>query len=259
VDSIIALVPEASKMDLDNITYILLRAEYESAKSLVDAYIANKNPAHRNKFRYIFLRMKDKIASEVVDRLEYCEPIVVRDLLNILKESAPEKAHLVTKKLMSHKNAQVRWVALEKFEPGTEVERTDVFKIFKKEKNKEVKKKAASLLLKTKNSEIIKKLFNYTGRNIFHRKFLIQLVELCGHVRAQESLCHLKRIFQKKALFNSKRRDDLRVATVTSLARLQIDEAIELVRSGFHDKSKRVRERAEIIIKLNENMEQKIK
>ncbi len=254
VDSIIALIPEASKMDLDNITYILLKSEYESAKSLVDAYIVNKNPAHRNKFRYIFLQMREKIATEVVDRLEYCEPVVVRDLLNILKESAPEKAHLVTKKLMSHKNAQVRWVALEKFEPGTEIERTDVFKIFKKEKNKEVKKKAASLLLKTKNPEIIKKLFDYTSRNIFHHKFLIQLVELCGHVRAQESLLHLKKIYQKKALFNSKRRDDLRVATVTSLSRLQIDEATELVRSGFHDKSKRVKERVEIIIKLNENM-----
>jgi HEAT repeat protein len=155
---------------------------------------------------------------------------------------------------MSHKNAQVRWVALEKFEPCTEIERTDVFRIFKKERNKEVKKKAASLLLKTKNPEIIKKLFNCTSRNIFQHKFLIQLVELCGHVRAQESLLHLKKIFQKKALFNSKGRDDLRVATVTSLARLQIDEAIELVQRGFHDKSKRVKERAEIIIKLNENI-----
>ena len=57
IDSIIALIPDASKTDLDNIGYILTKAEYESAKPLIDAYIANKNPAHRNKFRYIFLKM----------------------------------------------------------------------------------------------------------------------------------------------------------------------------------------------------------
>jgi hypothetical protein len=71
VDSIIALIPDASKIDLDNISYILTKAQSESAKFLVDAYIVNKNPAHRNKFKYIFLQMKNEIANEVVDRLEY--------------------------------------------------------------------------------------------------------------------------------------------------------------------------------------------
>ena len=219
----------------------------------------NKNPAHRNKFKYIFLQMKNEIANEVVDRLEYCEPTVVRDLLNILKESASEKAHLVTKKLMSHKNAQVRWVALEKFEPRSETERNDILKIFKKEKNKEVKKKAASVLLRTKNAETIDRLFHYTSRNIFRRKFLIQLVELCGHIRAQESFAHLKRLLQSRALFHSKTRDDMRIATVTSLARLQNKEAADLVMSALQDKRKRVRERVEILLKLDESIKSETK
>ena len=78
----------------------------------------------------------------------------------------------------------------------------------------------------------------------------MQLIELCGHTRSQESFPHLKRLFLKKALFNTKQRDDMRVSAITSLSRLQTKESMQLVEKGLYDRSKRVREISEITMKL---------
>jgi hypothetical protein len=218
----------------------------------VDAFIADKIPAHRNKFMFIFLKMKRRISNEVVDRLAYCEPVVVRDLFTILNRCAPNKAHLVAKKLIDHKDVQIRWVALEEFKPRTKEETLPIFAIFNTEKNSAVKKRAATVLLKTRHSEIIDRLFSLTERGLFKRRFLTQLVELCGVMRVQESFLQMKRIFSKRVLFNTRKRDDLRVATITSLVRLQTDEAMELVKRGLSDRSRRVRHMSELVLQLDE-------
>jgi len=250
VNGIISMIPEASKKDLDDIGYILRKAGSRSPKLLVNAFLEDKNPAHRDKFRLIFFMMKDAISNEVVERFEYCEPYHVRDLLLILKECTPGKAHLMSKKLMSYKNAQIRLEALEGFIPKNQREMYSVFKLFKNEKNMGVKKKAAIVLLNTKNKELINKIFKYTRSSFLRRKFLLQLIDLCGQLRVQESFMHLRNIFLKWSIFNTRKRDDLRVSVLTSLARLHSDEAMKLVKNGLHDRSKRVREMSEIVMEL---------
>jgi hypothetical protein len=250
--NIILLIPESSKSELENIAYTLIKSTINVAKLLLDAFIMDKNPAHRNKFIFVFHKMKTQISKEIINRLEYSPPHIIRDLFHVLKECDSKKAHLVAKKLMRHKSAQIRWEALEKFEPWTGNEIYAVFLIYKKEKNHEVKKKAAIVLLKTKNTEIIDSLFKYTKMNIFNRKFLIKIVELCGHLRVQESYEHLRKIFLKKTFINTKRKDELRVAALSSLARLESKESMKLVKDGSRDRSKRVREMSEILMKLNE-------
>ncbi|MGB3114311.1 MAG: hypothetical protein WBC00_06810, partial [Candidatus Omnitrophota bacterium] len=163
-DKIVSFIPEASRDDLENITYMLTSAEEASAPLLVDAFVADKNPAHRNNFKIVFSKIKDQIVQETLDRLEYCDPAVVRDLFEILKEFDPEKTQLVAKKLLAHSNAQIRWEALEVYNPATEEEIENIFTIFKKDKNAEVRKKVAAVILKSRNEEAIGNLFGHVER-----------------------------------------------------------------------------------------------
>jgi hypothetical protein len=252
VDAIISLIPGAGQKDLEDIIYTLIRSQAQCAGLLVDAYIAEKNPAFRNKFRFIFLKIRNEIAREAVNRMEECDSSVVKDLFQILLDCAPPKAHLAAKKLIRHKNAQIRWQALEVFEPANGEEMLDVYKIYKKEKNKGVKKKAATVLLRSRNSDVINRLFTHASWSRFRHKDLLELVELCGNVRVQEAFIHLKRIFFKRGLIASKRRDDLRVAVITSAGRLQSADALTFVQNAIHDGRKRVREMAEIVLQLEE-------
>ena len=252
IQILIGIVPEATQKGLEDIIYTLLRSESDSAKQLVDAFMSEKNTVHRNKFWFIFGRMRIEIAKEVVNRLEYCDSATVKDLFQILKECDPRKTQLAAKKLIGHKNAQIRWEALEVLEPKTEDEMGMVFKIYRKEKNASVKKKAASVLLRTENPDEIRRLFKHAGGGLFRRRTIFELVELCGNVQCQSSLVHLERIFNKRALFNTKRKDDLRIAAVTSASRLKTESAKKLVESGLNDKNPRVRETCEIILKLDE-------
>lgn len=252
IDNIISIIPEASQKDLEDIVYTLIRSESDCAKNLVDSFIVEKNPAHRHKFWFIFSMMKTEVTREVVNRLEYGEPNAVKDLFLILKECDPKKTHLAARKLIGHQNAQIRWEALDAFEPRTADELGLVFKIFKKEKNRAVKKKATAVLLRSGHSETIHKVFQECEGGLFRRSNLFDLVELCGQMRVQASFPHLKRLFEKRALFNTKRRDTLRAAVLTSAARLKTEDSLRLVRLGLEDRSRLLRETSEIILKLNE-------
>jgi len=252
MDGIISLIPSSTTKELDDIVYTLVQSQADCAKYLVDAFIAEKNPAHRNKYWFVITRMKTEISKEVVNRLEYAEAPTVKDLFLILKECSPSKAHLAAKKLIAHKNAQIRWFALEVFDPKTQEEINAVFKIYKKEKNKGVKKKAATVLLKTNNQTIIDKLFRHAQGGFFRQRLLVELVELCGHNRIQESFPYMEKLFFKRVLFPSKKTEDLRAAIMTSASRLQSPAAMKLVKCGLKDKSKKVRETSEIIMKLGE-------
>ena len=63
---------------------------------------------------------------------------------------------------------------------------------------------------------------------------------------------HLQRLYQKPPLFYFGNREDLRSALITSAGRLKTADALELVRLGLKDRSRRVRETSEIILKLDE-------
>jgi hypothetical protein len=58
-------------------------------------------------------------------------------------------------------------------------------------------------------------------------------------------------LFFKRALFNTKRRDDLRTTIITSAARIKTEEAFSLIKSGLNDRSKSIRETSEIVLKLD--------
>ncbi|MFC1548611.1 HEAT repeat domain-containing protein [Candidatus Omnitrophota bacterium] len=249
-DSLISFIPEADTYDLENIVDILVKSKTDSARLLVDAYVLERNPAHINKFRFVISKMQDEVVKETIDRIEYGEPLVVRNLFKILTEYASDKEHLVSKKLISHKDPQIRLEALEVFNPEPDGEMGDLFTAFKKEKNEEVQKKIASVLIRTKNEKAIGNLFKYVQRNWFKRKFLVKLIELCGLMRSEETFSHLKRLFYKKCWFTTKRWEDVKVTTVTSLGRIGTPEAQEIIDDGLKDKNKRVREMCEIIVKL---------
>ena len=122
--------------------------------------------------------------------------------------------------------------------------------MIRKEKDIEIRKKAAAILMKTNDKDIINRLFLYAERTLFKRDFLLKLVELSGYVKSRESFPHLKKLFLHKPLFYTKKRDDLRIAVATSLGRLRTEEAMELVRQGMEDERENVKKMCDIIFKL---------
>lgn len=253
IDSIISMIPEASSKSLDDISDILARAGSRAASPLVDAYLTEKNPAQRNKFRIIFSKCREMIVGEVLNRLEYVDIGGARDLLGMLKEYDPDKANLASKRLLWSKDPRLRWEGLEAFRPQTQEDRATLFLMFRKEKDKEVSKKAVLVLLETRETETVKRLFEYTEKNFFRKAFLPNLIEACGRIRCHEAFPQLKRILRKRALFNTAARDNLRVAVVTTLGRLRTPEAMELVKEGAADRSPKVRKICEILVKLDES------
>jgi len=255
LDNIISFIPEAQTQDLENIIDILTKSQKSSVGNvvapLVDAFIEEKNPAYKNKYRVVLSKLKKEVTEEVLDRLEYSEPYAIRDLFRILKETDREKAHLVAKKLIVHSNPQVRWEGLNDFELRNEEEKEVIINIFEKEKVDEVRRKAATVLLSIDDPALVDRLFVATKKKMFNAPQLFMLVELCGHLKLMHSFDYLKAVFNKKGFFGTKKRDELRNAALTSLGRLHTDEAMGLVKKAVGDKRESVRNFAEILVKLD--------
>ncbi|MCK4462908.1 MAG: hypothetical protein KAU58_01195 [Candidatus Omnitrophica bacterium] len=257
IEKIISFIPEKDNKGLEEIVYILSKTKNNSADSLIDMFVSEKDPLRRYKFRSVISMMKGDISQEIARKMEDCHSSAARDLFEILKGTDPEKARLIAKRLIWHKDTQMRLEALEWFDPKTQDEKNSIFEIFKKEKNKEIQNKTLITLIKTKDKTIIDKLFKYTERSFFKSEFLLKLVELCGQLKMQETLPHLKRVLLKRLLFNTKKTDELRVASAVSLRQIGTAEAMELIKKGLNDKREPVRRTCNIIMELKRNEKEK--
>ncbi|MBN1782136.1 hypothetical protein JW948_13470 [bacterium] len=249
---LISMLPQADNRVLRNVAYILRKAEPQSVKLLVDTYLEEKNPANRSKYRMLFGPLKRGIVKEVIDRFENTEPHLAKDLFQILRTCSEKKAHLIAKRLMNHSNPQIRWESYRDFQPENDEEMNDIYRHFIKEKHEAVKKQAALVLLETGDEELTARLFKYSQSGFIKPRFLQQIVELCGNVKSSAPYEYLVKIFEHKGFFNTARRDRLRCAAITSIARLHTKEAMHLVQEGLNDKSKRVRETCRLLLELKD-------
>ncbi|MFC1569939.1 hypothetical protein ACFL4L_06855 [bacterium] len=252
IHHLISLIPQAENKVIKNIAYILRKVESQASKMLIEAFLEEKNAAYRSKYRMLFPTLRRGLVKEVIDRFEYCEPHLAKDLFDIIRVCSQKKAHLVAKRMMIHSNAQVRWEAFKGFKPNNSEEIEEVFEYFRKEKHQAVKKQAAFILLGTNDEDIVSRLFKYSQGGFFRPRFLLQLVELCGNVRSELSYEYLTKIYYKKTFIYTGPHDRLRAAAITSLARLQTEKATEIVKSGLKDKSKRIRETSRLLMELKE-------
>jgi hypothetical protein len=154
---------------------------------------------------------------------------------------------------MKSPREEIRLEVLKQFEPEKEEELNKVYEMLTKEKKNSVKKEALTILIRTKNREIIDKVFACATKNLLGHDTLVKLVELCGQLKIKESVPYLKKIFLTKPLFQSKKSDELRVASAVSLRQLETEDAIEVVKSGLKDRRKKVRDMCRLIMELKEH------
>jgi hypothetical protein len=248
---IISFIPYIDDQDRrEDIVYVLKNAKGVSEGLMMDAFILERDQYYRDKLSAVFSKMSGAVPDEIERRIEDCEPQVARDLFNVLKASDPHKAHAVTKRLMAHRNMNMRMAALEAFHPRTEQEKEEIFKVFSKEKNPTAREKAMTALLRIEDKDVIDKLFKCAGRSFAGKDLLLKLVELCGQMKARESFLYLKNIFLKQPLFATKKNDELRVASAVSLRQLGGQEAMEVIKRGLNDKSGAVKRMCNIILEL---------
>jgi hypothetical protein len=246
----ISFIPEVDGEGLEDIVYVLKNTKGTSIGLLMDAFVLEKDQSRRDRLSAVLSRMKKDASGEIERRIEYCEPPMARDLFKVLKESDPEKAHMLTESLLGHKNHKMRIAALEAFDPGTEKEKDDIYNIFRKEKNRAIQDKAMAVLLRTQDKKVVEKLFRSTQMNLLKQNPILKLVELCGQLKVRESMPYLKRIFLRRSIFYTKKNDELRVASAVSLRQLGTTEAMELIEKGLNDRSNAVRRMCNIILEL---------
>ncbi len=245
IDKLISFIPGSDRKALDDIAYALINAKEYPAGRLLDIFTKEGDSANRDKFGYVLSRFDGKIAKEIVSRIDAAVSSslfpIVNELYEILKITDPREARIMARKLIKNKNIQIRSWALEEFSPDSVEGKNIMFEIFEKENNSEIKKKLLVALIKTKDGEIAKKLFERLGKGFFKNKFLLDLIVLCGTFKVEGSLVYLKRMLERRPFIKTKAVRALRVESVLSLARIGTPEAMESIRKSADDPDKPVR------------------
>ena len=250
VNTIISFVPDSDIKSLEDVVFILLNVGESATEHLLDVFFLEKNMLRRNKIGFVLSEMKGLASDKILERLKGTEPPLSGELFGILKKHDPEKARLFAKEAFTHKDVNMRLQALDGFHPTTAEEKNEIFNVFRKEKNKDVRDKAMTILLKTEDEDTINRLFRVAERKFFNHELLLKMVKASGEIGSQGAYKHIERAFRRKSLFD--KGDDLRIAAAASLGKLRTDEAMELIEKGLTDRSERVRNMCEIIMKLEE-------
>lgn len=215
IERIISFIPEINSDVLEDIGYILSKAQTTSLDLLLDAFLKDKSPYSRRKFNSVLAKMGAGVIENINSRLNNTkDSSVIKDLLEFSRFIDPNI----------------------------------ILKIFKREKDESVKTMAMRILVNTKDNNILKEVFEYVDKSFLRRKYLLKFVKLCGDFKISESVPFIKRVLEKKGVLNIPNRDELRVAAAVSLGQIGGDEALHLIKQRLDDKRARVRRICQMIV-----------
>ncbi len=230
IQEIISYIPD-SNHDLHHIIYILKNLKEQSASLLISAYLKRPGSVDMVKFKKVFSVMKREIITEISKRLKSPNTYEIKVLFPLLKQYAPERARKIARDVIDSSNKQILLPILDNYAPQSREEVNKIYHIYLKSSNNEIKSKAAALLLKTRNKEIIETLFRKAGKSLFKKSFTVDLVKLCGDVKVKETFPLLKGIFISRPVFSTRKKDKLRLTAAISLLKLQSADGYKLIKS----------------------------
>jgi len=234
IREIISYIPD-SNHDLHHITYILENLKEQSVPLLISAYLKRPGSVDIVKFKKVFTVMKREIITEISKRLKSPNTYEIKVLFPLLKQYAPVKARKIARYMIDSSDKQILLPILDNYDPQSREEVNKIFNIYFKSSNNEIKSKAAVLLLKTRNREIIEILFRKSGNSFFKKSFTVDLVRLCGDIKVKESFPLIREIFIKRSIFSTRKKDKLRLTAAISLLKLQSADGYKLIKSqGKH-------------------------
>lgn len=220
IEKIISFIPEINSDALEDISYVLSKAQTASLNLLLDAFLKDKSPYSRRKFNSVLSKMGAGVVENINSRLNNAkDSSVIKDLLEFSRFIDPNI----------------------------------ILKVFKREKDESVKIMAMGILINTRDNNILKKVFEYLDKSFFRRKYLLKFIKLCGDLKILESAPLIKTVLEKKSFLNIPNRDELRVATAVSLGQIGGDEALNFIKQRLDDKRVRVRRMCQIILSRQES------
>jgi len=247
IQEIISYIPD-SNHDLTHIVYILESLKDQSVSLLISAYLKRPGSVDIIKFKKVFSVMKREIVAEILKRFKSPKTYEIKVLFPLLKQYAPEKAKNIAKSMINSSNNQILLPILDNYDPEGRDEINKIYDIYLKSHNKEVKNKAAALLLRTKNKGIIETLFQKSEKSIFKKTFTTELVKLCGEIKLKEAYPYVKEIFVKKPLWSTQNKDKLRLTAAVSLLKMDSTDGYKLIRTNVNRGSKYFRNHCKKIL-----------
>lgn len=233
VQTIVSFIPKFDGNNLQYIGNILQKVKKKSVPLLLNDYLKMSGSFNRIKYRKIFFVMKDEISEEISKRLVSSVSYEIKVLFPLLNFYSPEKARNLVESIIKSKDNQILFSILDNYVPATQKEINRVYNIYLKNKDREVKKKAAAVLLKTKDEKVIGDLFQKSDRFLSVRPLLLYNVQICGQIRLHESYPYLADIFMKKTFLPSRKNDEIRLAAAYSLLKLDNPNRFQLISSNI--------------------------
>jgi len=263
VDKLISYIPAADRGQLDDIAYTLVRVKESPSARILDLFIAQADDASRGNFGYVLSRFDGNIAGSIVARIntaaENQHSDAARELYGILKSVSFHDAHRVAAGLIQSKSAQIRSWALDEFCPVNAEEKEDVFKALQAEDDPAIKKKLLITLVKTKDAEVIQRLFGIFNKGIFKNKLLLDMITLCGAFKVVEAIPFLSSTLERRPFLYTRAARTLRVQSVLSLARIGTPEAIEYILASANDRDPSVKAMCKLALGSGVDAAEKVK
>ena len=241
IEQAAAKIPDCSPHVLEPISEILRLSETVAAPLLVNALLEQTGQSGRERLMAIMKTIRTGVSRELLKRLKSDSTPQMPVLFKLLNEIDPVKTHLIAREMLTQSDEHLIWQGLNRFQPVTSDEKELVYHLFKKQKDLEIKKRAAMILLQSQDSGLIDKLFHDARKSIFNITPLTLLIESCGQAKVPATLPNLKVEFFKKSVFMKKKRQDLRATILKAMMLIDRNKAFQFMTEGQKHKDMSIR------------------
>ena len=244
---ILEIVKDANDDEIADIGEIVNVVGDEAIEMMFDIFTDEPDQMARNKMIRLIVQVGEGALKNIEEFLKNKNPFIIKDIVRIYKKINPELSHDFVYRVIKIHGEKVLSEALNDFVVQNFEEEESIVNIIKRTKDENVKKMAIASIVKTKDKEVITRLFKMSEKKL---DLLKNTIEVCGKMRIIESFKNIEKVFSLQSLFNKDKIDDVKVAAVVSLGLFNTANAIELIENRIKDRSGKVSKMCEIVLNI---------
>jgi len=256
-EKILSFIPHVPDDELHFFEDIMEKSAVNYAGLLTDLFLDEQDQMARYRMSSVLARIKTGIVESFSEKLANINPENVKAVIKIISAQSSERGHEIVKSLIYNANPAIKNEALDIYIPSGQKETAVLNNMLCEEKDKTTLEKIMVCILKSGEDDNVSGLFVKMSKTHMWREHYLKLVELCGVYKVKSSAVTLKNIFSKRPFFNTRWHDILRVTALMSLRRLGDKDTESLIVRGLKDRSRYVREKCQVISRLDAAKEQK--
>ena len=231
VSQLIFRVPIVDKKDLKTLASIFLTLKRPCFRMLINAFFQAKTLEKKKRFIFLITQIGKPLIPELITRLRDSSPLVVKDVLLVLRRVEEGSAAGEIEFLFDHPDPEIRAEAISLFMVLSPTRDYSLLFNALKDKNEMVRKTALEYIDSMKDGKILLQLLGAFRKKASSKFFDLQcvIIKRLGDIKYKQAAAEIIDVLNKRYMFLTKKVKNLITESAIALSKIDTPDAKEAI------------------------------